>query len=65
MQGKLLLSILMASVMCLQFNIQKEDMLEHTNVGPMSSIICVTYIGKHLIILVNLHFSQLVKLCVI
>ena len=32
MKGKILLSLLiMASVMCLHFSMQKEDTLEHTN----------------------------------
>ena len=30
-KGKILLSMLMASVMCLQFSVQEEDVLEHTN----------------------------------
>jgi hypothetical protein len=30
MQGKIFLSVLMASVMCLQFSMQEEDVLEHT-----------------------------------
>ena len=31
MQGEILLSILMACVMCLQFSRQEEDILEHAN----------------------------------
>ena len=30
-KGKLLLSILMASLMCLNFSMQEEESLEHTN----------------------------------
>ena len=30
-KGKILLSILMASAMCLHFSMPKEDVLEHTN----------------------------------
>ena len=31
MQGKIILSILLASVMCLHFGMQEEDILERTN----------------------------------
>ena len=31
MQGKILLNVLMASVMCLYLSMQEEDNLEHTN----------------------------------
>ena len=33
MQGECILSVLMASVVCLHFSMQKEDILEHTNNG--------------------------------
>ena len=31
MQGKMILSILLASVMYLHFSVQEEDIIEHTN----------------------------------
>ena len=53
MQGKILLSILMVSVMCLHFSMQKEDILEHINAKV--SLVCTRDTNEltHAKILVN------------
>ena len=48
MQGEDILNVLMASVLCLYFSMQEDDILEHS---VMASVIC-------------LHFSQLSDHCV-
>ena len=59
MQGENIVSILMASVMCLQFNMHEEDIVDHTNgkchlCALQSTCRPLCNIGMHLITLLNI-----------
>ena len=49
MQGKIFLSIVVANVMCLHFNMQREDILEHTNDKCRFSNLIVSQLVDHFV----------------